>query len=209
MWTSSLDACRGGATAWCHCQLTTMNFRKLSVKYCSSIASKVNDTGRKRCYIGESGGWLCPWFSRIKTRKRKRTELSNSHTSLLHHLIKKRLSRIQDRIHQQLMARESSNQDAVQKILIAKNFSGALNCYLGFWDSGKEPRVAAACLGELGPQEDEIWLIRSLFFGGNWWKDGNGMVATGVWVVRGGGQEAVRQPLPSSSLSWALACLPF
>ena len=41
---------RGGATAWCCCQLTTIDFRKHSAKYCSNTVAKVNDTGRKRCW---------------------------------------------------------------------------------------------------------------------------------------------------------------
>ena len=39
---------RGGATAYYGCQLTTMEFRKLSVKYCLNSGSKINDISKIR-----------------------------------------------------------------------------------------------------------------------------------------------------------------
>jgi hypothetical protein len=39
---------RDGAIACCRRELTTKDFRKLNVKYCSSTVSKVNNTSKKK-----------------------------------------------------------------------------------------------------------------------------------------------------------------
>ena len=49
---------RGGATSCCRCQLTTTDFRKFSVKYCSITVSRLMTPVENDVDTDESGGWL-------------------------------------------------------------------------------------------------------------------------------------------------------